>query len=125
MLFENIKNFFKGGFEEINYVFVQPFLRLSFYKKCFILIMTGLLLYVPYLDAFNANHDEQYTLMMCGFDVWEMIKRIAVEDGHPPFHYLVAKLWVELFGGDVRNVLSLRLMTFSILFFSKNLCDNN
>ncbi len=115
-MFDNIKNFIKGGFEEINEVFVKPFMALSFYQKCFFIIVAGLLLYVPYMNGFNATHDEQYTMLMCRFNVWDMIKTISIEDGHPPFSYLYSKFWIELFGGDVRNIFALRVATLFEFF---------
>lgn len=90
-------------------VLVKPFLRLSFYKKCFLLILTGLALYVPYLNGFNSIHDEQYTLVLSRYDVISMIKIIATEDGHPPLHYLYAKLWISLFGSPENSILALRV----------------
>lgn len=117
-MFAAIRDFFKGGFEEINEVIVKPFLRLSFYQKCFLIILAGLALYLPYLNAFNATHDEQYTMLMCRFDVVKMIKTIAVEDGHPPLSYLYAKLWIALFGGDIHNILALRFATLFTFFLT-------
>ena len=93
-MFGVIRNFFSRGFEDINIFLVQPFLRMSFYKKCFFIILAGVALYIPYINVFNATHDEKYTLLMCQFDVVEMIRRMAIEDGHPPFHYLFAKFWI-------------------------------
>ena len=110
-MFLRIKEFFKGGFEEINEVLVKPFMALSFYQKCFWVILAGLLLYVPYLNGFNASHDEQYTMLICRFDLVKMIKTIAIEDGHPPLSYLYAKLWLWMFGGDIHNILALRYAT--------------
>ena len=117
-MIEAVKNFFKGGFEEIDEVLVKPFLRLSFYQKCFWIILAGIVLYLPYLNTFNATHDEQYTMLMCRFNVFDMIKTISVEDGHPPFSYLYAKLWIEAFGGDIHNILALRFATLFVFLMT-------
>lgn len=115
-MIEAVKKFFKTGFSDINEVFIQPFMNLSFYKKCFVLIACGLLLYVPYINLINAEHDEQYTMLMNRFPVWEMIRIIASEDGHPPFSYLYAKFWCVLFGGDAYNILPMRIATLFSFF---------
>lgn len=117
-MFSVVKDFFKGGFEEINEVFIKPFLHLSFYKKCFLIILAGLVLYLPYMNTANASHDEQYTILLCHFDILKMIKTIIAEDGHPPFSYLYAKLWIELFGGDVHHILALRCATLFMFFLT-------
>ncbi|MBQ8870648.1 MAG: hypothetical protein IJ019_04660 [Alphaproteobacteria bacterium] len=106
-----LKNFFQKGFEDIYEVFIKPFMELSFYKKSFVLIVCGLLLYVPYINLINASHDEQYTMLMNRFSVAEMIRIIASEDGHLPFSYLYAKFWCVLFGGDAYNILPMRIAT--------------
>lgn len=110
-MFEAVKKFFAKGLNDINEVMIRPLIRLSFYQKCFLIITAGLLLYMPYVNGFNATHDEKYTLLMCRFDVLRMIKIIAVEDGHPPFSYLYAKFWIWLFGLDIHHIFALRLAT--------------
>lgn len=115
-MIDAVKKFFKTGFADINEVFIQPFIELSFYKKCFVLIVCGLLLYVPYINLINASHDEQYTMLMNRFSIPEMIRIIANEDGHPPFSYLYAKFWCVLFGGDAYNILPMRIATLFSFF---------
>ena len=113
-----IKNFFIDGIEELNEVIIKPFSKLSFYKKSFLIILAGLLLYIPYLTGFNATHDEKYTLLMCRFDILKMIKIIAIEDGHPPLSYLYAKFWIWLFGADIHHIIALRVATLFTFFLT-------
>ena len=117
-MFGSIKNFFLRGWEDICAFIIKPVMNLSFYKKCFLIILCGLLLYVPYMNGFNTTHDEQYTLLACRFNVWDMVKLLAVEDGHPPLSYLYAKFWIWLFGGSVYNVMALRFATLFTFFLT-------
>lgn len=117
-MFEAIKKFFITGFEQINEVIIRPLSKLSFYQKCFLIIVAGLLLYVPYINGYNATHDEKYTLLMCRFDVLKMIKIIAVEDGHPPLSYLYSKFWIWLFGADIHHIFALRIATLFVFLLT-------
>ena len=117
-MFGSIKNFFLRGWEDICAFIIKPVMNLSFYKKCFLIILCGLLLYVPYMNGFNATHDEQYTLLACRFNVWDMIKLLAAEDGHPPLSYLYSKFWIWVFGSDIHRIFALRVATMVVFFLT-------
>ena len=104
-----IKKFLKTGCEDIYQVFICPFLRLSYLKKCCLLIVLGVLVYVPYMNPSNANYDETYSMLLFGYPFKEMIRIIGFEDGHPPLYYIVYRLFQ--LGGDIHNIFALRVAT--------------
>ena len=75
----------------------------SFYKKMGIIVFIGVLAYLIFLNPFNAWFDEQFELFLFGKSWSEMLRIIMTEDGHPPFHYILFRLWMG--GLDYHTVL--------------------
>ena len=105
----SLKNFFQKGFHDISEVILMPCLSLSYGKKSFLLILFGILAYVPFMNPFNANHDEMYSMLLFSYPWGDMIRTIAIEDGHPPLYYIIYRLFQM--GGDIHNVFALRVAT--------------
>ena len=106
---QSLKSFFRKGFCDISEVILMPCLSLSYGKKSFLLILLGVLAYVPFMNPFNANHDEMYSMLLFSYPWKDMIRVIASEDGHPPLYYIVYRLFQM--GDDIHNVFALRVAT--------------
>ena len=106
-----LEKFFTVGLEKLHDIFVKPFVSLPYYKKCFWLILAGLLLYIPYLNGYNSNHDEQYALIVSRYSLADLIKTILAEDTSPPLSYLYNKFWILLFNNPSYDILALRIGT--------------
>ncbi len=103
--------FWKRNLENI-YEIINNLLGISYYKKCFLLIFFGVALYVPFMNSYNATHDEQAAMLLFSYPWKEMFKLISIEDGHPPLYHIVYRLFQ--LGGDIHNVFPLRVATLSI-----------
>lgn len=62
------------------------------------------------LTSSSIWHDEGYTMWLLRYNPIEIISRTA-RDVHPPGYYLIAKLWVSVFGNSV-----FAIRTLSVLF---------
>ena len=107
-----IKNFWHQGWSDIREFIISPILRQSYYKRCFLLIVLGVILYIPLMNSYNANHDEQAAMLLFRYSWKEMFHLIAVEDGHPPLYHIVYRLFQ--LGGDYHNIFALRVATLVI-----------
>lgn len=70
-------------------------------------LLVAVVLRLYKLTASAIWHDEGYTMWLIKYNFAEIVERTA-RDVHPPFYYLISKIWVTLFGNSV----------FSIRFFS-------
>ncbi len=77
---------------------IKWFNGLSFIQKSCLLILVAVLCYLGLLNNYNAWHDEQYTLTVFSYSWSDMIRVLAREDGHPPFHYILLRAWMSPFG---------------------------
>ena len=75
--------------------------------------LTGIFLYFPLMNAFNAWFDEQFSLYLTGLSWSDMLKMIISDDGHPPLHYILLKLWNT--GHDYHDVGWSRLLSLVLL----------
>jgi hypothetical protein len=64
------------------------------------------------LVASSIWHDEGYTMWLLKYNPLEIIERTA-RDVHPPGYYLIAKLWVTVFGTSAFSIRFLSLL-FSV-----------
>ena len=115
-MFSAVKKFFQNGFDEINEVFIKPFFNLSFGRKATFLILAGLIMYVPYMNIYNASHDEQYTMLLFRYPWQEMFRLISIEDGHPPLYHIIYRLFQ--LGSDYHQILPLRVATLTIFLLT-------
>ncbi|KPJ56191.1 hypothetical protein AMJ49_05470 [Parcubacteria bacterium DG_74_2] len=73
-----------------------------------LIIAAGLRIYN--LTAISLWHDEAFSGLLMRYDLGEMLYRIGL-DVHPPFYYLVLRIWDFVFGS---SLFSLRM--FSVFF---------
>jgi len=71
-------------------------------------VLIGLFLRL-YKIGSGVSHDEGYTLWLSHFNLEDIILRTA-RDVHPPFYYMVVKLWTFLFGGSILAIRGLSLV---------------
>ncbi|MBU3999836.1 glycosyltransferase family 39 protein [Patescibacteria group bacterium] len=72
-----------------------------------IIIIAGAFLRLYNLTAISLWHDEAFSALLIRYPFWEMMQRIAL-DVHPPFYYLILRLWDFVFGD---SLFSLRLFS--------------
>lgn len=101
--------FWKQGVNDIKQLLIAPLMKISFYKKCALLILLGVCLYIPFMNSYNATHDEQAAMLLFSYPWSDMFKLIAVEDGHPPLYHIIYRLFQ--LGGDFHNIFPLRVAT--------------
>lgn len=75
-------------------------------------VFFGVLLRTYGMTASSIWHDEGYTMWLLRYNPLEIISRTA-RDVHPPGYYLIAKLWVSVFGTSELAIRSLSIL-FSI-----------
>ena len=105
-------SFWQRGMNDIRELIINPLLGLSYYKKCFLLIVLGIGLFVPFMDPYNTTGDERATILLFSYPWKDMFRLIAIEDGHPPLYHAIYRLFQ--LGGDIHNVFPLRVATLCI-----------
>jgi len=85
----------------------------TFSQKLCLILLLGVLLYLPLMNGFNAWIDEQFSLYLSGMSWKDMFQTIVKEDCHPPLHYVLLRLWN--LGRDFHDVGWVRLLSVFIL----------
>jgi uncharacterized membrane protein len=81
-------------------------------------VALGGLLRVVWLTRSSIWHDEGYTMWLLRYNFAEIISRTA-RDVHPPFYYLVSKVWVSVMGTSVFSIRFLSLLfSVGIIYFA-------
>ena len=84
----------------------------SFRNKVILITLLGILLQIPLLSFTNAEHDEQYTMLLFQYSWKDMLKTIMSEDGHPPLSYIYQRLWSL---GIWNNIFMLHMSSLFVL----------
>lgn len=105
------------GIKQIFIDFFAAISSLSYWKKYFLLIAVSFACYFPLFSGYVLTHDEQWTLLMVGKPLKEMIHIIASDDGSPPLYYLYQRLWYVLDAGSY-NVFWVRVANFAVLIMT-------
>ncbi|MEK7075360.1 MAG: glycosyltransferase family 39 protein, partial [Patescibacteria group bacterium] len=83
-------------------------------KKHYVLlgsiILVAALLRLFNLTAISLWHDEAFSALLVNYSWQEMFYRIGL-DVHPPFYYVILRLWSDLFGHSL-----FALRGFSVFF---------
>jgi mannosyltransferase len=68
-------------------------------------------------------HDEGYTMWLLRYNFAEIVARTA-RDVHPPFYYLVSKVWVSILGNSVFSIRFLSLLfSIGIIYFAYRIVE--
>jgi len=86
------------------------FKQINIKKSLLFILLVSAVVRIYNLTAISLWHDEAFSALLIRYDLREMLYRIGL-DVHPPFYYLILRIWSFVFGG---SLFSLRM--FSVFF---------